>query len=374
VPFFFLFNRLYLEKMHDYNLKIKTNNSQIQSHIQESIQHGTIIKSYGMVSNQVHQLELLQTSLRETILKKTKLGLILRNIAHVGFSGGYLLAFFWGAYKLYHRSISFGTVTAFLQLVNKIQQPIAQLIRVAPTLISTISAVERVMELEALEHESCLTQERISGNITLEMNHITFGYKEQQNVIENFNLKLHTGDTAAIVGSTGSGKTTILRLLLGFIKPTEGSMVMRTQHGSAIEISCQTRCNFVYVPQGHALFSGTIRDNLLIGNAQATDTQLIEALHTAVADFVFDLPAGLDTHLNEFGGGLSEGQAQRIAIARSLLHSGSIFLFDEISSALDEATEFQLIQNIASYNANKINIFVTHRPGVLRICDKVIEL
>lgn len=327
-----------------------------------------------MVSNQVHQLELLQASLRETILKKTKLSLLLRNIAHLGFSGGYLLAFFWGAYKLYHRSISFGTVTAFLQLVNKIQQPVAQLIRVAPTLISTISAVERIMELEALEHESCLTQEHVTGDITLEMNHVTFAYKEQQNVIENFNLKLHTGNTAAIVGPTGSGKTTILRLLLGFIKPTEGNMVMRTQHGSSIEISCQTRCNFVYVPQGNALFSGTIRDNLLIGNEQATDAQLITALHTAVADFVFDLPAGLDTHLNEFGGGLSEGQAQRIAIARSLLHSGTVFLFDEISSALDEATETQLIHNIASYNTNKINIFVTHRTAVLDVCDKVIQL
>lgn len=374
VPFFFLFNRLYLEKMHGYNLDIKTNNSHIQSHIQESIQHGTIIKSYGMVGNQVHQLEVLQNNLRETILKKTKLSLLLRNIAHVGFSGGYLLAFFWGAYKLYHRSISFGTVTAFLQLVNKIQQPVAQLIRVIPTIISTISAVERVMELEALEHENCLTQERISGNITLEMNHVTFGYKDLQHVIKDFNLKLHTGDTAAIVGPTGSGKTTILRLLLGFIKPAEGNMVMRTQHGSTIQISCQTRCNFVYVPQGNALFSGSIRDNLLIGNEQATDAQLIEALHTAVAYFVFDLPAGLDTHLNEFGGGLSEGQAQRIAIARSLLHPGNIFLFDEISSALDEATEFELIRNIASYNANKINLFVTHRPAVVSICDKVFEL
>lgn len=374
VPLFFMFNKLYLHKIHSYNLNIKTYNSQIQSHIQESIQHGTVIKSYGQVTNNVHQLETLQSALRETILKKTKLSLLLRNIAHLGFSGGYLLAFFWGAYKLYHRTISFGTVTAFLQLVNKIQQPIAQLIKVMPTIISAVTAIERVMELEALEHENGLTQEQLTGNLTLEMTHVTFGYDANKEVVQDFNLKLYTGDTAAIIGKTGSGKTTVLRLLLGFITPRTGTMTIRTQYGSINQISCQTRCNFVYVPQGNTLFSGTIRDNLLIGNEHATEEQLIKALQTAVANFVLDLPAGIDTHLNEFGGGLSEGQAQRIAIARALLHNGNIFLFDEISSALDEQTELELIRNIAAYNSNKINIFVTHRPRILEVCDKVIQL
>lgn len=312
--------------------------------------------------------------MRETILKKTKLSLLLRNIAHLGFSGGYLLAFFWGAYKLYQRSISFGTVTAFLQLVNKIQQPIAQLIKVMPTIISTITAIERVMELEALEHENGLIQERFTGPLTLEMTQVTYGYQANKEVVQNFNLTLQTGQIAAIVGKTGSGKTTILRLLLGFITPQKGTMSILTQDGSNNLISPQTRCNFVYVPQGNTLFSGTIRDNLLIGNEDATENQLIAALHTAVADFVFDLPAGIDTHLNESGGGLSEGQAQRIAIARALLHPGSIFLFDEISSALDEQTELQLIRNIAAYNSHKITIFVTHRTAVLQVCDKITHL
>jgi ABC-type bacteriocin/lantibiotic exporter with double-glycine peptidase domain len=207
----------------------------------------------------------------------------------------------------------------------------------------------------------------------IRFNHVTFndGAPGQQPALSDFCVDFKPGSCTAIMGETGSGKTTLIRLLLALVKPQQGEI-------SIYSVECSTlsplhRCNFVYVPQGNTLLSGTLRENLLLGNPKASDEQMNEALNMACADFVEELPNGLDTHFSEQGGGLSEGQAQRIAIARALLRPGSIMLLDEATSALDADTERKVLENILS-NHQRTIIFVTHRPAVVDYCDQVLSL
>ena len=191
-------------------------------------------------------------------------------------------------------------------------------------------------------------------------------------VIESADISFDQGFNV-LTGETGAGKTTLIRLILALVRPTRGRVVLYDGEHE-VEASSLTRANLVYVPQGNTLFSGTIRDNLLLGNPNATDVDLWRVLHIACADFVEQLPDGLDTSCSERGGGLSEGQAQRIAIARSLLRDGSILLLDEATSALDPDTEQRLLQRIASELKGKTLIFITHRPSVLEYCSRVLHV
>ena len=203
---------------------------------------------------------------------------------------------------------------------------------------------------------------------------MSFRYSDEENwVYEGFSFSAHTGQMVALMGRTGAGKTTLLRLLLGLITPTSG--VIRLLEGSSsYRIGEETRGNFVYVPQGGSLFSGTIRENLLLGDERASDERLREVLRLAVADFVFDLPLGLDTLIGERGVGLSEGQSQRIAIARALLRPGKILLLDEATSALDQDTERQFLSYLKMQARDRLILFITHHPEVAATCDVVVRL
>ena len=265
-------------------------------------------------------------------------------------------------------------MTAFLQLVYRIQSPARDLTKLVPAFVSVFTSAERLMELEEIPEEKQGEAIMLPAPCGVRFSDVTYSYStDEQPVISHANFEFKPGTCTAILGETGSGKTTLIRLLLALIRPQEGQIDIYSEKTiSYSPLSPLHRCNFVYVPQGNTLLGGTLRDNLRIGAPDATDEQMREALRLACADFVDNLPQGLDTVFAEHGGGMSEGQAQRIAIARALLRPGSIILLDEATSALDPDTERQLLNNIM-HNNDKTVIFVTHRQAVVSYCDHVIS-
>lgn len=374
LPIFLLGSRFYMKRMRRYTREIRQSDSRIQSVIQESLQHRTVIKTLEQGERHIDKLDDLQDALRSQIFGRTRFSLSVRMLVAFAFSGGYLTAFLWGAVRLSTGSITFGTMTAFLQLVGKVQRPALDLSRLLPSFINALTAVERLMELEELPAETNGSSQFFTQTPDLLLKDITFSYSPgDRPILKHFSCNFHAGSCTAILGETGAGKTTLIRLLLALTTPQEGLITLHSQL-STLEVSPQTRVNFVYVPQGNTLFSGTIRDNLLMGNPHATETDMFQSLRTACADFVFSLPQSIDTNLNEQGGGLSEGQAQRIAIARALLRPGHILLLDEATSALDPETERQLIKNLRKDYTGKTFIFITHHPAVAEACEASIRL
>ncbi|MDR1003585.1 MAG: ABC transporter ATP-binding protein/permease [Prevotellaceae bacterium] len=374
LPFFLLGARFYLRRMRRFTRGIRQSDSRIQSVIQEGLQHRTVIKTLEQDDRHLAKLGSLQEELRGQVLGRMRFSLSAHLLAAAAFSGGYLTAFLWGAVRLSAGTITFGTMTAFLQLVGKIQQPAFDLSRLIPSLINALTAVERLLELEQLPAEETGKREPLSPTPDLLMEDVCFGYSPDDRLLLNhFSHRFAAGSHTAVLGETGAGKTTLVRLMLALIAPQSGRCVL-SAGGQRYPLSPATRANFVYVPQGNTLFSGTIRDNLLMGNPDATDAELHRALRTACADFVSDLPEGIDTRLHEQGGGLSEGQAQRIAIARALLRPGRILLLDEATSALDRETEQLFIAHLKRECAGKTVIFITHHKEVADACDEVVRI
>ena len=286
---------------------------------------------------------------------------------------GYLIAFLWAALRMADQTLTFGGMTAFLQLVNRIQGPARDLTRLAPVFVGVFTAAERLMELEENPLEEQGDPIPLMAPCGVRLEHITYAYDDgDSNVIEQLDFDFYPGSCTAVLGETGAGKTTLIRLILALLHPNEGKVILYNQQEQK-ELSPLMRCNFVYVPQGNTLMSGTIRDNLRLGKLNATEEEIKAALEMSCASFVMELPDGLDTVCTEAGGGLSEGQAQRISIARALLRNRPIMLFDEATSALDPETERQLLHNILS-NHDKTVIFITHRPAVVDYCDQTLHL
>ncbi len=374
LPLLMLGARFYGSRMRRYNHQIKQSGSHIQAVMQESIQHRTVIKSMEQGENHLSKLESYQTTLSDQIDVRTRFSLVSKSIMQLGFSGGYILAFLWSAYRLSLGQITFGTITAMLQLVNKVQRPAFDLTRMVPTFVGAITAAERLMELEDLPMEDVSNRVLFKEAPLLVFDQVGFRYDDAEaEVLRNLSITLVPGSRCALIGETGAGKTTMIRLLLAFAFPTTGRVYLKDRE-QELAVSAYTRCNFVYVPQGNSLLSGTIRDNLLMGDIQATDEAMTEALRHAQAHFVFDLPNSIDTSINELGGGLSEGQAQRIAIARALLRPGQILLLDEASSALDSKTEAALLDALFTEYPNKTILFITHDQAIVDRCDQTIQL
>lgn len=377
LPIFMLLSRFYIAKMRQLSMKVRESDSRIQSILTETLQHRMLVKTMEADKLMLNRLDNSQTLLRSRVKRRTFFSVASNFFLNLGFSLGYLIAFLWGLFRLSAGTITFGAMTAFLQLVYRIQGPARDLTKLAPAFVNVFTSAERLMELEEIPEEQQGEAIVLEGPCGIRFNDVTYQYtKNQLPTIEHANLDFPPGTCTAILGETGSGKTTLIRLLLSLIHPQSGKIEIYTQdEASAIvsqELTPLHRCNFVYVPQGNTLLSGTLRDNLHIGAPDATDEQMMEALHTACADFVDDLPNGLDTVFAEQGGGLSEGQAQRIAIARALLRPGNIILFDESTSALDADTERSLLNNIL-LNKKKTIIFVTHRQTIVEYCDHVIH-
>ena len=373
IPVFVLLSKLYIGQMRRLTRQVRDSDSKVQSVLQETIQHRMLIKTLESDSVMVDRLESTQSELRHRVVKRTAFSVVSNFILNAGFSVGYLIAFLWAALRMADQTLTFGGMTAFLQLVNRIQGPARDLTRLAPVFVGVFTAAERLMELEENPLEEQGDPIPLTAPCGVRLEHITYAYDDgDSNVIEQLDFDFYPGSCTAVLGETGAGKTTLIRLILALLHPNEGKVILYNQQEQR-ELSPLMRCNFVYVPQGNTLMSGTIRDNLRLGKLNATEEEIKTALEMSCASFVMELPDGLDTVCTEAGGGLSEGQAQRISIARALLRNRPIMLFDEATSALDPETERQLLHNILS-NHDKTVIFITHRPAVVDYCDQTLHL
>ena len=373
LPVFLLASRFYIGRMRKFTRRVRRSDSHVQSILQETVQHRMLIKTLECGGLMVRRLDAGQASLRRHVRRRTVFSVFSNLMVNGGFSVGYLVAFLWSAVRLSQGTLTFGGMTAFLQLVYRIQSPARDLTRLAPAFVAVFTAAERLMELEEMPSERLDGQEPLDAPCGVRLRGVSYAYDDGDgNVIDRLSFDFRPGTCTAILGETGAGKTTLVRLMLALVRPTEGSIEIYNSRESRA-VTPGARCNFVYVPQGNTLLSGTVRTNLLLGGPEAAEADMREALRTACADFVLSLPDGLDTKVTEGGGGLSEGQAQRIAIARALLRGRSVMLFDEATSALDPTTERQLLHNILSAS-DKTVIFITHRPAVMEYCDQTLRL
>ena len=376
LPVFIAVSRIYVAYMRKYSRKVRESDSQVQSLLTEIMQHRMLMKTMEADQQMLERLGDTQSTLRHWVRKRTIFSVGSNFFLNIGFSLGYLIAFLWGAIRLHAGTLTFGGMTAFLQLVNRIQGPARDLSRLVPAFVSVFTSAERLMELSEAPEEMQGEPVMLPSPCGIRFEGVTYNYGApgQQPTISDAHFNFAPGTCTAVLGETGAGKTTLIRLLLALVQPQQGRIVIYSDgEERCVSLSPLHRCNFVYVPQGNTLLSGTLRENLRLGNPSATDEQMHEALKMACADFVDELPEGLDTKISEQGGGLSEGQAQRISIARALLRPGSIMLLDEATSALDGDTEHRVLENILSKKRRTI-IFVTHRPAAIDYCDHTIRL
>ena len=357
-------------------LSIREDESRIMARIQESVELNVVLRALQGERWMQDRVEELQDRQTANYIRRSRFMVFSRFALGCTFGLGYMLAYVWGAYGLRTGAITFGVMTSFLQLVGQIQQPILSLLGAFPSIIYSTASIDRLKEMEHGEEKQSCDGEDITTRTLLgiRMDNVTFRYaKGDREVMSNFSHDFRPGTKTAILGTTGAGKTTLFRLILNFIQSDSGEV---TFYGNGFTHAADKsmRKNVVFVPQGNTLISGTIRNNLLMAKPDASDEELHTALHTSCADFVFDLPQGIDTVLSEHGGGLSEGQAQRIAIARGLLRPGAVFLLDEISSALDEDTERELFSRLFAARPSTTILLITHRKKVAALCDERLEI
>ena len=397
-PVMVIVGKLISRKLRKMTLEIREGESSIQMQVQEGVEYNAVLRSLESESWVIERLGLKQSKLEGDVLRRTRFTTVARFAIGSAFGLGYLLAFVWGGLGLRDGTITFGVMTSFLQLVGQIQHPILTLLGMVPQLVHSTASIDRLDELvkNAVGDDGKSADEmslEMRGRLGLQLENVNFGYAGgDHEIVRDFSHDFMPGSKTAIMGETGKGKTTLFRLLLGFVKPDSGRMVIYSAgadtgvgvdelavagagvRGESIDVSKETRSNFVYVPQGNTLMNGSVRYNLQLAKPDATDDEMCHVLHIACAEFVDTLPDGIDTEIGERGHGLSEGQAQRIAIARGLLRPGNILLFDEISSSLDEATEAELYRRLFEAFPEKTMIFVTHRTAICEMCDETVRL
>jgi len=375
-PVFVVVGKLVAFKIRQMTMDIRKQESIIQMLVQETMEHNVVLRTMESGDWVTDRLDDMQNDLKHKINRRARFTVIFRLFIASSFSLGYITAFIWGALELRAGVITIGVLTSFLQLVSQIQQPILQLINMLPQVLQASTSIDRLEEMENLEAEEARHDDscKMDGPLGLDIHDITFRYATgDREILSHFTRQFLPGSKTALMGHTGVGKTTLFRLLLGLIKPSQGTMTIYNDD-KRLAVDEHSRTNFVFVPQGNTLMSGTIRYNLLLAKPDATDEELRQVLHTAMADFVLSLPDGMDAECGERGAGLSEGQAQRIAIARGLLRPGGIMLLDEISSALDERTEQELFARLFKAYPQKTVILITHHTEVSLLCDEVIKL
>ena len=344
-----MFGQSYAKKLLPISREIRICDSKAHQFMQEHLQHRELIVTLGKTSFIWEKLKSLQNQLYEKIKTSVKLNTIAMSLIDGALNISYITIFAWGIYGIQNNTFTYAELVVFLQLAEQIQVPFIQFNRQYPSLISSMASVERLMEIENMPKENNSNAIKFSVPVGIEFSNVDFRYNEDSRLIyKNFSYDFKPCSITAILGETGAGKSTLLRLLLATLTPISGSINFYGDN-EKYSASSQTRCNCVYVPQGNSLISGTIRYNLLLGKTDATEDEMKNALYSAAADFVFkDFSEGLDTVIGEGGLGISEGQAQRIAIARSFLRPGKIILMDEPTSALDAETEKKFLTRLTN--------------------------
>ena len=369
-------SRLFFRTMRRLTERIRKQEAEVQQLMQENLQKRLVVLTLIGAERVLTRLGLLQKDVQGQTVTRIRYNTLARGFMMFGFMSGYAAAFLWGVLGIRSGLVTYGMMTAFLQLVGQVQRPIAELARQIPAFIHATTSVERLMDLRTLEQEaSDEAPVVLSGAPGVRCMDVSFSYPDRdETILEGFSYDFAPGKMTVIMGPTGAGKSTLSRLVLGLLKPTAGSVSLYGAEGE-FPAGPAVRGNFLYVPQGNSLLSGTIRENLLLARADASEEDLREALHTAVAEFVYDLPEGLDTPCGETGSGLSEGQCQRIAIARALLREGGILILDEATSALDAETEETLLDRIyARYHGTRTLLFISHRDAISARADNTLRI
>lgn len=371
-PISVIASRTLMKRMRDYNKRMKTLGSEVMSFHEDSFRNLTTIKSFGLMDSFSGRMKDLQGEYRTAYLDYNRFSVVMGiflSIVGLLISAG---CFGWGVYRLWSREITYGLMTMFLQLTGMLRGAFSSIIGLVPTAISITTSAGRIMAVTELpEEEGSRESAKIPEDCTVSLENVSFAYNDGEPILENADFCAKPGELIALTGASGEGKTTMIRLVLGLVKPLEGEAVITGDDGSRITLSAATRGAFSYVPQGNTVFPGTIADNLRMVRPEATNEELWEVLRIACADgFILKLPEGIYSSTGEVGRGFSEGQAQRIAVARALLKDAPIMLLDEATSALDEETERRMLKNITDSGRARTCIIVTHRPATAAICSR----
>ena len=370
-PIYVISSKTLIRRMREYNKKMKEIGSQVMSFHEDSFRNLSTIKSFGVMDGFRDRMHTMQETYRTAMLEYNRFSVItgmVMSVVGLIISAG---CFGWGVYRLWSNAISYGTMTMFLQLTNMLRGAFSILIGLVPTLISVTTSAGRIMAvIELPEEPGARETADVPDECEVELRNVSFAYDEDEPVLKHVNFSAKPGEIVALTGASGEGKTTIVRIILGLVRPSEGEARLISKSGETA-ISAATRKTFAYVPQGNTILAGTIAENLRMVKTDATEEEMQEALRLACADgFVNKLPKGVNSHTGELGHGFSEGQAQRIAVARALMQNAPVLILDEATSALDEETEKRMLDNITADGRVKTCIVITHRPATAAICNR----
>lgn len=373
-PFTAFISVLFGVKLKKIQEMVQKSESKYRSFLQENISNISVIKAFSYEKESQKKLDKLRDERLYWVMKKSKISTFANFFMGFAFSFGYLFAFILGAIKLSQNNITYGTMTAFLSLVSQVQRPIVSLANIIPKIISILASSGRIIEINTLEKEESSINLNLKGVVGLKIKDLDFSY-ENKEIMKNFNLIIKPGEIVAIMGHSGVGKTTLINLILYFLKQNKGTIEFFDKYGNKESISSNTRKIISYIPQGNTLFSGSILENLRVGKEEASVEEMEEALKNSCAlEFVNSLKDGLNTIIGEHGYGLSEGQAQRISIARALIKKSQFMILDEATSSLDMDTELGIIKNIMNLKDRPTCLIITHRKSILKYCNRIITI